>query len=160
MTEENELNKMNRFMNESKNKERNCANCACHHVQENKINKLETQSFCRRDTPTAAQMRGERPRVRDGKPDIDKHGRPIMENVMEVIYLYKPTMPDLTCFDGWRPIGTLPGERASTEFSSSITAAMRRLYQDMMQGQDEAELDALLRAGSSTDAIDDEGKNN
>jgi hypothetical protein len=91
---------------------RTCANCACQLWRENEMNKLEKQMFCRRNTPTAAQMRAERPRLRDGKVVIDKRtNKPEMENVMTVVYLYQPTMPELVCFDGWRPLETLPGEK-------------------------------------------------
>ncbi len=89
---------------------RTCANCACHIVETNSLLKMEKQSFCRRDPGTAAQVRGERPRMIDGVLQNDRRtGKPIMENVMEMAFLYKPTMPELVCFDGWRPMGTLPG---------------------------------------------------
>src|ERR1700692_1112216 len=93
---------------------RSCANCACNIMQKHMLNPLEQQMFCRREPPTAAQMRGETPRIRDGKPVMDKHtGKPIMESVQQLVYLYKPVTAESVCFDGWRPEGTLPGERAS-----------------------------------------------
>lgn len=135
---------------------RTCANCACHHIQQNQINPLESQSFCHRDPPSAAKMRGERPQMINGQPRMMKDGKtPIMQTVEEVIYLYKPTMPNLVCFDGWRPLGTLPGERSGSELSEGIMAAMRRLYTDMVQNNDAAELEALRRSD-----VDAEGKNN
>jgi len=91
--------------------DRTCANCACHWIQENAQNPMEKQSFCRRDPPKAAQMRGETPRMKDGKAVMGRDNKPIMENVMVWAFLYNPTQPSLVCFDGWRPAETLPGEK-------------------------------------------------
>jgi len=91
---------------------RTCANCACSKVEENPQNKLETQMFCRRNNPIAAQIRIERPRVVNGEVQLDRRTqKPIMENATDVAYLYAPTQKELVCFDGWRPLGTLPGEK-------------------------------------------------
>jgi hypothetical protein len=89
---------------------RNCANCACSFIEKSKIDKDENQMFCRRNPPVAAQMRGERPRLINGEMSIDrKTGKPVMENVQTLVYLYAPVEAALICFDGWRPITTLPG---------------------------------------------------
>lgn len=139
---------------------RTCASCACHLVQENQLNKLEKQSFCRRDTPQAAKLRSERPQMINGQPRMMKDGKThIMETFDSVIYLYKPTMPELVCFDGWRPLDTLPGERAATELSSNIMSAMARLYKDMVMQSDEAEAEAEAALLSDL-PVDDAKQNN
>ncbi len=112
--------------------ERTCANCACHIIQENMANPLEKQYFCRRDTPMSSMQRMEKPRMRDGKAVMDRNNKPIMESDNVMVYLYKPTLPRLVCFDGWRPEHTLPGERlAVTEVIEMSAAAMRRLMSDI-----------------------------
>jgi hypothetical protein len=89
---------------------RNCANCACSFFREHETNPMEKQMFCKRNGPQVAQMRTEKPRLRDGKVVIDRRTqKPEMENVMTIVYVYAPTMPDLVCFDGWRALGVLPG---------------------------------------------------
>jgi hypothetical protein len=91
-------------------KTRNCANCACSFIQENSQNKLEKQMFCRRNTPMAAEVAVDKPRLINGQVDIDKRtGKPMMVRVKDIAYLYAPTREDMVCFDGWRPMGTEPG---------------------------------------------------
>jgi len=92
--------------------ERCCLNCACYMEVQNPINKLAHQGFCRRDPPNAQTVRVERPRVLpDGKPAMDKQGRPIMERGEQLAYVHRLTARELTCYDGWRPLGTRPGDR-------------------------------------------------
>jgi hypothetical protein len=114
---------------------RTCSNCACCIVQQNAQNPMEKQSFCQRDTPMFTRIRVERPRMRDGQPVIDRTGKPILEMGEEGIYLYKPTLPTLVCFDGWRPLGTLPGDDpVRTSYLSNVQpllAAFRRLAEDV-----------------------------
>jgi hypothetical protein len=95
---------------------RTCVNCACHWTQENTVNPLEKQSFCRRDPANATQMRAETPRMRDGKAVLGRDQKPIMENTTVWVYLYKPTLPTLVCFDGWRPMNALPGDKTQADF--------------------------------------------
>jgi hypothetical protein len=105
---------MEKIMSEIENQPlptRTCSNCACHYIQTNAANPIEKQMFCRRDPPQAAQMRGEVPRMRDGKAVIGRDGKPVMESMQTVVYLYKPTEGQLVCFDGWRTEGTLAGEK-------------------------------------------------
>lgn len=135
---------------------RSCANCACHIVQENSMNKMEKQSFCRRNPPNAAKMRGERPQMILGQARMAKDGKtPIMEPYDVILYLYVPVMPDLVCFDGWRPVDTLPGERAATELSGNIMSAMARLYKDMIVQSDDPEAASLRDL-----PVDDTSQNN
>lgn len=88
---------------------RTCANCACSFIREDAKNPLQKQMFCRLNPPVAAQLRGEKPRMRDGKVVIGRDNKPVMENVTELHFLYAPTLPELVCFNGWRPMGVLPG---------------------------------------------------
>lgn len=95
---------------------RSCANCACGFEVQNPNVVGEKQLFCRRNEPTAAEMRVDMPRVlRDGSVATGKDGKPIMESGKQVVYLYKPTHPSMVCFDGWRPVGTLPGEKGQSD---------------------------------------------
>ena len=113
--------------------QRLCLNCACHMVQENHLNPLEKQSFCRRDPPMAQQMRVSKPMMRDGKPVIDKHNnKPLMKEEIEIIYLYRPTMPNLVCFDGWRPTEYQPGERMPATLEHDIGDLMADGYKRLM----------------------------
>lgn len=90
--------------------ERNCANCACSELIENKLQPGTTQLFCRRNPASAMQFRAERPRLINNEMTIDrKTQKPVMETFQDVAYLYQPTQPSLVCFDGWRPMGALPG---------------------------------------------------
>lgn len=110
-----------------------CMNCACHLIQENTQNPLEKQFFCRRDTPMAQQMRVERPVIRDGRPVMNKsNGKPMTEAGVEIIYLYKPTLANLVCFDGWRPMEYQPGERMAAILKEDITELMSEGYRRLM----------------------------
>ena len=119
---------------------RTCANCACHSIQENKENPLESQMFCQKDPPMAQKMRVDMPQMRDGKVVMMKDGKtPITRQVEQIFYMYKPTMGNLVCFDGWRPMGTQPGQR-SMDSLDGMTGALKRLWADMIEQQ---QVDAL-----------------
>jgi hypothetical protein len=111
---------------------RTCANCACHAMQEDKSNPLQTQMFCRRDTPMAQQMRVQRPTIRDGKPVMMKADptKPLMNDVTEIVFMYRPTLPGLVCFDGWRPFGTAPGRPMDS--TDGMLSIMKRLHADLI----------------------------
>jgi len=83
------------------------------HIQANTQNPMEKQAFCRRDPVNAQRVRTEVPRMkRDGTgPVMGRDNKPIMENGEAWAFLYRPTLASLTCFDGWRPLGTLPGDK-------------------------------------------------
>jgi hypothetical protein len=90
---------------------RTCENCACSHLETNQLVPTEKQLFCRRDPAQAQRVRIEVPRkTRDGQP-VMRDGKPVMENGEGMAFLYRPVFGNLTCFDGWRPIGTLPGDK-------------------------------------------------
>ena len=119
---------------ESKSDIRNCSNCACYHEQTSALMAMQKQGFCRRDPPTAAQARVDVPRLdRMKNPVIGKDGKPIMESVQQLVYLYKPTLPELVCFDGWRPMSCKPGERIASDMDG-LVQALRRLKDEMLLG--------------------------
>jgi hypothetical protein len=88
-----------------------CATCACLLMQTNPMNPLHKQGFCRLNPPKHARGVVEVPRMdlKTVTPVIGKDGKPVMEKQEQDFYLYEPTMPQLTCFRGWRPIGSEPG---------------------------------------------------
>ncbi len=119
---------------------RTCASCACHSVIEDKANPLQTQMFCRRDPPMAQQMRVDRPVIRDGKPVMQRDGKtPLMQPAVEIAYMFKPTLSTLVCFDGWRPLGTDPGQRGIDSIDN-VSSALKRLWSDMIVQQQEESL--------------------
>lgn len=109
---------------------RTCANCACHHLQEMNNNSLQKQSFCRRNTPAYGVAEVEVPRLdKDKNPTKGRDGKLIMERAQQGMYLYPPTLPTLVCYDGWRPMGSLPGARKldSKEIAETMAATMDKL---------------------------------
>jgi hypothetical protein len=98
---------------------RDCGRCACYFEQANPENTLQSQGFCRRQPADMQQMRGMEPRKDLQGNIIWKDGKQVMQPTTIIGYLFKPTKRDGTCFEGWRPIGALPGER-------SIDVAVRR----------------------------------
>jgi hypothetical protein len=92
-------------------KGRDCGTCACYFEQANPENPVMVQGFCRRVPAEMQQMR-----VLEERRDLQgnvvmRDGKPIMQPTTAIGYLFKPTKKDGTCFDGWRALGTLPGER-------------------------------------------------
>lgn len=72
--------------------ERRCRTCACH-ISIDDPNRIgATQSLCRRSPVTPVMMS---PKFQGGTPTMS--------------LTYSPTAPELTCFDGWRPMDTPPG---------------------------------------------------
>lgn len=70
---------------------RTCANCACAFLMKHPVNINQTQLLCRRNPPFVVQQRTE---------------AGVQNGISQ-----PPTNPDVVCFDGWRPIGTEPGEQ-------------------------------------------------
>jgi hypothetical protein len=95
---------------------RTCANCACFAYMMPDGSIVESpenaQSVCRRNVPGARQVRIEVPRIQNGQPVI-KAGRPVLEPATVFQYGYQPTTEKAVCYDGWRPLGTLPGVPAA-----------------------------------------------
>ncbi len=116
---------------------RTCANCACSILQKHPVMLSEDQMFCRRNTVLSQPMRMEQPRL-DAKTKemvIDRRtGKPVMEQVTNLVYLYAPTLPTLTCFDGWRPQSTLPGDKWDMEdLKREYARVMQKLSGDMLR---------------------------
>lgn len=137
---------------------RTCANCACSAVQKDQTNPLQSQMFCRRETPFAQKMRVDRPVIRDGKPVMMRDGKtPLVQATEEIMFMYRPTLPGLVCFDGWRPMGTQPGDKSS-DAVNGVMDSMKRLFNDVMnQGQEAALAKIPLPEGDEnmiTDLID------
>jgi hypothetical protein len=103
---------------------RDCGRCACYFEQANPENTLQSQGFCRRLPADMQQMRGMEPRKDLQGNIVLKDGKQVMQPTTIIGYLFKPTKRDGTCFDGFRPIGSLPGE-------GPIDVAMRRAVERM-----------------------------
>jgi hypothetical protein len=89
---------------------RECQACACYFESVNPDNPNEFQGFCRRSPADYAETRGQVPRLDPvTKLPVLKNGVPVMNNELIKGYVYKPTKREGTCFDGYRPKGTLPG---------------------------------------------------
>ena len=93
-------------------KGRECRACACYFEQVNADQPTQVQGFCRRAPAEMAKVRISEPR-RDLQGNIVmRDGKPVMNPPAEQVgFLFKPALPGGTCYDGWRSIGTLPGER-------------------------------------------------
>ncbi len=109
--------------------ERNCASCACHAWMSMADGKLEEgvittaqgithNIVCRRNEPGAQRVRVQAPVTylskTTGKMEVAKDPRtgiPRMEDKEIMQIGHRPTAPDAVCFDGWRPLGTAPGEK-------------------------------------------------
>jgi len=93
-------------------KGRECRTCACYFEQANTENLTQIQGFCRRLPAELAEVRMmEQRRDLQGRV-VMKDGHPVMQPGKVTGFLYKPTRPEGTCYDGWRPVDTLPGERS------------------------------------------------
>jgi hypothetical protein len=89
---------------------RECQHCACYFESVNPENPGEFQGFCRRSPADISQVRGQVPRLDPlTKQPVMKNGVPVMNNELITGYLFKLTQREGTCFDGFRPKGTLPG---------------------------------------------------
>jgi hypothetical protein len=75
--------------------ERTCANCACAIIAKHPQEINRTQLLCRKGPPIMLRQTGT---LASG------------EQFSGMTITYAPTSPELVCFDGWRPLGTLPGD--------------------------------------------------
>ncbi len=115
--------------------ERTCANCACAARMTRKgellaLDTVDPDSFlvCRRNMPQASQTTNRLPRL---DPVTREHMRtaerqPMYDTVTAVQIGYPASLPVATCYDGWRPLGTLPGERWDT-------SRMMRAFRPMLE---------------------------
>jgi hypothetical protein len=123
---------------------RTCANCACSITQEaNGIKQL----FCRLNPAIGKMVRTQVPRIIKGQPQI-RDGKPVMEQGEMLGFMFAPTMASLVCFDGWRPMGTLPGDFSyrSSDMEKRFGAGLDRLLNDM---KEDAAIVGLQRASDS-----------
>jgi hypothetical protein len=119
---------------------RTCANCACfaYMLPDGSVLDSSEQpapdalappgTVCRRSTPGAQQRRMDVP-VHDpqnGSPVLDRQGRQRMESRLVMQIGYPFTLPTAVCFDGWRPLGTLPGERIPPALPPELRAVLDR----------------------------------
>lgn len=127
--------------------ERTCANCACSFVQEANRQK---QMFCRLNPAVAKMVRTEVPRIIKGQPQM-RDGKPVMEPGEMLGFMFSPTLENLVCYDGWRPIGTLPGDFSyrSSDMERRFGAGLDRLLKDMQGDAAEAALRDLSRGDPS-----------
>jgi hypothetical protein len=91
---------------------RNCQSCAAYFEASHPDHPDQYQGFCRRGPATLTKMRVmEVRRDLKGNP-VMKDGQPVMQPAESIGFLYPVTQREGTCFDGWRALGTLPGETA------------------------------------------------
>lgn len=103
---------------------RNCGNCACFYELPHPQNPGQKQGFCALKPPIAGQVRVQVPRLdKQGKPVTTPRG-PAMDAAEDIAFAHAPTAASLCCIEGWRPIGTLPGERGGER---GIDVRMREL---------------------------------
>ncbi len=133
--------------------ERTCGNCACYFEIPNPANKLEAQGFCRRSTVNVQQVRVEVPRLDPaGKPVVSKiNGQPLTDARPQLAYIHGLTQKNLVCFDGWRPIGTRPGETSSERHTRQALDSMLPLAQAAGAGPEVLELVRKLTAAYLAD---------
>ncbi len=93
---------------------RNCHACACYFESTNPADPTKFQGFCRLKPANLIQLRGEVPRLDRNNQPVMKDGKPVMNSEVIPGYIYQVTQREGTCFDGFRPKGTLPGEQANT----------------------------------------------
>lgn len=111
-------------------KGRDCGHCACFFEQANPENPAQSQGFCRRAPAEVAQMRVMEPRVLNGVPQM-KDGQPVMQPGTAIGFIYRLTKREGTCFDGWRPLGTLPGEPPTQAAMKAVVASLRPVLEKL-----------------------------
>lgn len=91
---------------------RTCANCACFYELPSPQNPLQKGGFCSRSPAQAAAVRMQIPRLdKEGKPVLARlDQKPVMDSIEDIAWTHAPMAASLGCFDGWRPVGALPGE--------------------------------------------------
>lgn len=105
-------------------KGRTCSACACYFESVNPLNPKEFQGFCRRLPADLQELRVEEVR-RDTKGEIImRNGQPVMQPGKAIGYLYKLVGRQGTCFDGYRPKGTLPGQTPAERLLAVLTKSM------------------------------------
>lgn len=91
-------------------KGRECQTCACYFESANPEDATKFQGFCRRFPAVLNRIRTmEQRRDRTGAVVI-RDGQPVMQPAEVAGFMFALTQRSGTCFDGWRAVGTLPGE--------------------------------------------------
>lgn len=112
--------------------ERRCENCACYFRVHHPVDVDKSQAFCRRDPPVAQQVAVDVPRMRTfaGKtePVLGRDGKPVMERKLQIAYVFAMTEAHMCCFDGWRPLGTQPGDQWQQQWSSDAIIAAHNAH--------------------------------
>lgn len=105
--------------------DRKCSTCACF-ITAPVPGESRLQGMCRRFAPTAQRVRISVPVMKDGKPVMQKFDptKPLTQEVTQLGYLYELTEADLVCFDGWRPLGSKPGNAAVDTFLDAVSEAL------------------------------------
>jgi hypothetical protein len=98
---------------------RSCGNCACfaHMLPDGTIlergnTNPEGQTVCQRNPPGGRWTRVEVPSfdAKTGAPITGRNGQQRTEPRQVLQIGYPPAVETGVCFDGWRPVGTRPGE--------------------------------------------------
>lgn len=119
---------------------RTCEHCACFFLSINAEDPTQKQGFCRRAPAELVETRIQVPRLDQNQQPIVKHGQPVMNSERVQGLLFKLAQPNGTCFDGWRPLGSLPGEGPAGMFLRMGAPALEALIQKAGLGPDLAAL--------------------
>lgn len=131
---------------------RSCANCACfaHMLPDGTIlapdsTRQDAQTVCRRNPPGGRWTRVDVP-VYDaqGEPVMRRPGVPRLEPKQVLEIGYPPAVHGGVCFDGWRPLGTRPGENAHLREVLPMVAEVARGNMAAAKRLGEALLDNLM----------------
>lgn len=131
---------------------RNCETCACSFIGKHPQLFGQEQMFCRRNPPLHARVRVQRPRLGlDKKIMAGRDGKPIMETAEEDMYLYVPTTKTMVCFDGWRPVSTLPGDKFQGQKFEEMSAELMKSMTNMVRGMELAAANAIADLSKDVD---------
>ena len=115
---------------------RTCLNCACRFQAPSIETTTGLQSFCRRNTPGSQMVSVEVPRLDRHKQPVFRDGKPVMEVGKARAYGYPPTEDSMVCFDGWRPVGTLPGDKDDiNKLLVVYSEQVKKLWNDLVMQQ-------------------------
>ena len=112
---------------------RTCATCACALIRVNPANPEHRQMFCELNPPGFQVVKVQVPRLhpKTKEPMFNPRNEPLMDTVEQSVYIYPPTMPELRCFSGWRPIGAEPGKHDIRDDMAAIMDAMQPILNSL-----------------------------
>lgn len=87
---------------------RNCGNCACSLLI---TRGPQSQLFCRKNPPKHAVAKIQVPRMKLGVHQKNGRDELLFDMEEKDVFVNDPTHEALVCFDGWRAMGTEPGDR-------------------------------------------------